>query len=138
VKSGRARRTWIVLAVACVLIVGVVAGFAIGRSTKSSSDSAMAVTGLGPRTGIDLTGAKGLSTSADTGWFSEPSYSPPPNLDARPGRAIKIYAAPTGGKVIAWLYEDCSMPEGIVAPNRKPATCEDGRTTSATAGATVP
>lgn len=137
-KSSRTRRVWIVLAFAVVLAAGLAVGFAIGRTTKSSSDSATAVTGPGPRTGISLSGAKGLLTSVDTGWFSEPSYYPRPDFEARPGRAIKVYAAPTGDEVIAWYYENCAIPEGIVAPHREPATCGDGGATSATAGATVP
>jgi hypothetical protein len=117
----------LIIALIAVLVVGLLAGFAIGRASKSSS--APALSGSGPRTEIDLTGASDLTTHVDSGWFSAPTSNQTREF-AVPGPAISVYETRTGSKVIAWFYEACGMPQGLVPPHHTPRTCRSTGTTA--------
>ena len=125
-RGVRPRRVAIVVAV--TLLIGLVSGFGIGRITRSSS-SPESLSGSPPRTGIDLTGAVGLETKSDLGWISQALINGE-GVGGHPDRPFNIYDSQTGNNVVAWLYDQCGMPEAIVPPHHKQPNCGPGGTSS--------
>lgn len=49
-----------------------------------------------------------------------------------PFRAIEVYDDPVGTNVIAWWYQDCGLPDGIVGPGKARPVCASGSVVSTT------
>jgi hypothetical protein len=123
---------------AAVILAAVVLAFVLGRVTApENAKSAGIDCSLYERAEID-------ASEASAGTEGRAYYSECELLAARPARLtdpwgrINIYAARTGGEVVAWWYQDCGIPEGIVAVGSdRPKVCGARDTTAATAATTA-
>jgi hypothetical protein len=124
---------------AAVILAAVALAFVLGRVTAPEAATPAGIDcSLYERAAINtpeaFAGAEGLA------YFSEceQQAARPARLTDPWGR-INIYATKTGDEVVAWLYPDCAIPEGIVAVgSARPTTCGATDTTTALPALTTP
>jgi hypothetical protein len=100
--------------------------FAVGRATAPSHDASadtslnsyqVACPDTEPLSRVALpNGGVGYLSMCD---FDNAMYSVNGQM-----RHVEVYASEDRREVVAWFYQDCGMPLGIVAPNTEhPSTC---------------
>ena len=106
-----------VAAVCCLAIAG-----CSSSSGDSSADIARGGCAREQLPSVDL--PNGLA-STNVGYFAECDA-----LAARTGaplgtawRPIEVYDDPVGTNVIAWWYQDCGLPDGMVEPGKARPQC---------------
>ena len=105
-----------------VVTVGLLA---IAGCSSSSVGSAEIARGGCTRTQLPAVDLPAGITPTNVGYFAECDAS-----EARAGaplgspwQPIEVYDDPVGTKVIAWWYQDCGSPGGIVGPGKARPIC---------------